>query len=149
MRGKIDAALKEAVQAGDDLRIATLRLIRAALKDKTTAHRTEDGGELTREEFIALLTQMVRQREETATTYEENGHMELAEQERAEQAVIREFLPRMMTDEEIDAAVGQAIAHTGASSIRDIGPVMTSLKAEYLGRMDFVDAAARVRRRLV
>ena len=146
MRAKIDAALKEAILARDKVRVSTLRLISAAMKDREIALRTEEGGGLRNEDVIALLARMVKQREDSATTYEEVGRMELAEQERAEQAIIREFLPKQLGDAEIDAAIQKAIETTGATSLRDMGKVMAALKADYVGQMDFGAVGGRVRK---
>lgn len=134
------------MRAKDRLRLSTVRLMSAALKDQDIARRGEDGaGALTPVEISALFAKMVRQREESAAVYEEAGRLELAEQERAEQQVIREFLPKPLTETEVEAAVARAIRDTGAASIRDMGKVMGALKAAYAGRMDFSIAGGRVR----
>ena len=138
MRDRITAALEDAMRAKDQLRLSTLRLMSAALKDQDIAKRAQEGDEpLTDAEIAALLSKMVKQREDSAKAYEEAGRMELAEQERAEQAVIRDFLPRPLSEEEVEAAVADAIKSTGANSIRDMGKVMGALKANHAGRMDF------------
>jgi len=146
MRDRLADTIKDAMRAKDRLRLSTLRLMSAALKDQDIARRGEDGpGTLTDAEIAALFAKMVRQREESATLYEEAGRMELAEQERAEQRVIREFLPKPLTEAEVEAAVARAIRDTGAESIRDMRRVMGALKAAYAGRMDFGAAGARVK----
>lgn len=138
MRDRITAALKDAMRAKDQLRLSTLRLMSAALKDQDIAKRTEEGNDaLSDAEIVALLSKMVKQREDSAKAYEEAGRMELAEQERAEQKVIKEFLPKPLSEAEVEAAVADAIKTTGASSIRDMGKVMGALKAAHAGRMDF------------
>ena len=80
---------------------------------------------------------MVKQRQESARAYEEAGRLELAQKEQAEIRVIEDFLPRQLDAEEVEAAVAEVIAETGADSIRDMGKVMAALKARYTGRMDF------------
>jgi uncharacterized protein YqeY len=146
MRDRINAALKESVLAKDKLRTSTLRLMLAAIKDRDIALRTEEGSDgIDEAGILALLAKMVKQREESAATYETAGRMELAEAERAEIAVIKEFMPKPMTQEEIDAAVAAAVAQTGASSIRDMGKVMNALKAAYAGRMDFGAVGVQVK----
>lgn len=138
MRERLQAAIKDAMRAKDSLRLSTLRLMQAALKDQDIAKRSEEGADqLTDAEILSLLSKMVKQREDSAKAYEEAGRMELAEQERAEQTVIREFLPKPLTEDEVQAAVARAIKDTGASSIRDMGKVMGALKAKYTGQMDF------------
>ena len=146
MRERIAAALKDSMRAKDETRTATLRLILAALKDSEIAARVEEGE--TRDDTptaLAILSKMVRQREESVKTYEEAGRLELADRERAEVEVIREFLPRPMTEDEVSAAVDDAIEKTGAGSIKDLGKVMASLKAEHAGRMDFAAAGRKVK----
>jgi hypothetical protein len=118
----------------------------AAIRDRDIALRGEEGGGgLDDAGLMALLAKMVKQREDSAATYETAGRMELAEAERAEIAVIKEFLPRPMSEDEIADAIRKAVAETGASSIRDMGKVMGVLKAQYSGRMDFAAAGARVK----
>ena len=146
MRERIAESIRDAMRSRDDLRLSTLRLMSAAVKDQDIARRGQpEGGELPDAEIRALFSKMLRQREESARAYEEAGRMELAERERAEQAVIREFLPKPMSDSEIDAAIGEAIRQTNASSIRDMGRVMAALKAQHTGRMDFGQVGARVK----
>lgn len=146
MQERLGQSIREAMRARDRVRLSTLRLMSAALKDQEIASRTRgDGGELSEAEVHALFAKMVRQREESARAYDEAGRTEMAEAERAEQEVIREFLPEPMSEAEIDAAVAEAIRQTGAQSIRDMGRVMGALKAAHAGRMDFGRAGARVR----
>lgn len=145
MRERLAESIADAMRSRDQLRLSTLRLMSAALKDQDIAKRSKGGGELDDVEIRALLAKMVRQREESARAYEEGGRMELAERERAEQAVIREFLPKPMSDEEVDAAIERAIRETDATSIRDMGKVMGALKAAHAGRMDFGAVGARVK----
>lgn len=146
IREEIQSALRESMLAKDKLRINTLRLMLAAIKDRDIALRAEEGTDgLDDQGIMALLSKMVRQREESAATYETAGRMELAESERAEIAVIKEFLPKPMSEEEVDAAVKIAIHDVGASSIRDMGKVMGLLKSRYAGRMDFGEAGSRVK----
>ena len=146
MRERLQEAIKDAMRAKDELRLSTLRLMSAALKDQDIAKRGDDGDNaLTQDEITNLFAKMVKQREESATAYEEAGRMELAERERDEQAVIREFLPKPLTESEVDEAVETAIRDTGAESIRDMGKVMGTLKSKYAGRMDFGAVGARVK----
>ncbi|MEM1298568.1 MAG: GatB/YqeY domain-containing protein [Pseudomonadota bacterium] len=146
MRDRITAAMKDAMRAKDQLRLSTLRLMSAALKDQDIAKRAEEGDQpLSDAEIVVLLSKMVKQREDSAKAYEEAGRMELVEQERAEQAVIREFLPKPLSEAEVEAAVANAIKTTGASSIRDMGKVMGALKAAHAGRMDFGSVGPKVK----
>ena len=130
----------------DQIRLSTLRLMSAALKDQDIAKRSEDGADVLSEaEIMALFSKMVKQREDSAKAYEEAGRMELAERERAEQDVIREFLPKPLSEDEVSAAIDQAIKDAGATTIRDMGKVMGLLKSKHSGRMDFGAAGGRVK----
>lgn len=146
MRDRITAALREAMLAKDKLRVCTIRLMLAAIKDRDIALRSEDGADgLDDAGIMALLAKMVKQREESAATYETAGRMELAEGERSEITVIKDFLPKPLSADEVDAAIEKAMAETGASSIRDMGKVMGALKSQYAGRMDFGAVGGRVK----
>jgi hypothetical protein len=130
-------------------RLSTLRLINAAIKDRDIAARGEGRDEgVSDAEVMAILGKMVKQRQESARVYEEGGRLDLSERELAEITVIEEFLPRQLTDEEVDAAIAAAIAAVGASSIRDMGKVMGELKARYTGQMDFGAVGAAIKTRL-
>ena len=146
MRDRINAALKEAMLAKDKLRVCTIRLMMAAIKDRDIALRGEETATgLDDPGIMALLGKMVKQREESAATYETAGRMELAETERAEITVIKSFLPKPLSADEVDTAIRHAMAETGASSIRDMGKVMGALKSKYAGQMDFGAVGGRVK----
>ncbi|NOX72141.1 MAG: GatB/YqeY domain-containing protein [Alphaproteobacteria bacterium] len=146
MRQRLSEALKDAMRAKDAPRLSTLRLISAAIKDKDIAARS-DGNDVgvSDDEILAIMAKMIKQRQESATTYEQAARLELAEKERAEILVIEEFLPRQLDEAEVKAAVEAVIAETGASSIRDMGRVMGALKAKYAGQMDFGKAGGAVK----
>jgi uncharacterized protein YqeY len=138
MRDKINSALKQAMKEKAADRLSTLRLINAAIKDRDIALRGEGKDEgVADSEILAILGKMVKQRQESARTYEEGGRLDLAERELSEISVIEEFLPRQLSEAEATKAVEEAIAEIGASSIRDMGKVMGALKAKYTGQMDF------------
>ena len=146
IRERFAGDLKEAIKAKDAPRVSTLRLICAAVKDRDIASRTEDNGDGVGEvEILAILTKMIRQREESARIYEEAGRLDLAAQERAEIRILHGYLPKQMSEAEVDAAVKTAIGETGACSIRDMGRVMAHLKARHTGRMDFARAGAAIK----
>lgn len=149
MRDKITAALKQAMKDKAQARLSTLRLISAAIKDRDIAARAEgreDG--VDDAEILTILGKMAKQRTESARAYEEGGRLDLAEREQQEMAIIEEFLPRQLGEEETARAVDAAIAETGASSIRDMGPVMGLLKSKYTGQMDFGRVGPVVKDRL-
>ena len=149
LRDKVNTALKQAMKDRDADRLSTLRLINAAIKDRDIAARgegREDGVDDT--EVLTILGKMVKQRQESARAYEEGGRIDLAEQELGEIKYIEEFLPRQLTDEEVAAAVDEAITSSGATSIRDMGKVMGALKAKYTGQMDFGSVGPMVKAKL-
>jgi uncharacterized protein YqeY len=149
LRDRLQTALKEAMKAKEVDRLSTLRLINAAIKDREIAVRGEEGaGEVGEAEILQIMGKMVKQRQESAKAYEEGGRLELAEKELAEIGVIQEFLPRQLSAEEVTAAIDQAMAETGAASIRDVGKVMAALKARYTGQMDFGAVGSLVKARL-
>lgn len=139
LREQINDALKTSMKAGDEkTRVATLRLINAAIKDRDIAARGEDRCEgVSKEEILAILTKMVKQREESAAAFEKGCRPELAEQERAEIEVIREFLPRQLSEDEIKVAVSDVIKEYDASGLKDMGKCMGALKERFNGAMDF------------
>ncbi len=149
LRDRLQTALKEAMKAREADRLSTLRLINAAIKDREIAVRGEAGEVGVGEgDILQIMGKMVKQRQESARAYEEGGRLELAEKELAEIGVIQEFLPRQMSDEEVEAAVVAAVSETGAASIRDCGKVMAALKGKYTGQMDFGAVGALVKGRL-
>ena len=148
MRETINAALKVATKAQDKRRISTLRLISAAIKDRDIAARTAGKEQATDAELLELLAKMIKQREESEKIYVEAGRAELAKQEAEEIAIIREYLPKQLSDKEMEKAVADAIAESGATSIKDMGKVMGALKAKFAGQMDFGKAGALVKAKL-
>lgn len=146
MRDRINSNLKDAMRAKDAPRLSTLRLINAAIKDRDIAARGDgDDSGVSDDDILAILAKMIKQRQDSATAYEQAGRLELAEKERDEIAVIEEFLPRQLSAAEIDTAVKKAVAEVGASSIRDMGRVMGALKSKYAGQMDFGKAGGAVK----
>lgn len=148
IRDKLQAALKDAMRAKEADRLSTLRLINAAVKDRDIAVRAEGQDSVPDSEILSVLGRMVKQRQESARVYDEGGRPELAQRERAEIKVVEEFLPRQLTDSEIEEAVTAAIAETGASSLRDMGRVMGVLKGKYTGQMDFGAVGGLLKARL-
>lgn len=149
LRSRISDALKIAMKAKEADRLSTLRLINAAIKDRDIALRGEGGDAgVDDAEVLMILGKMVKQRHESARAYEEGGRVELAEKERAEIGVIEEFLPRQLSPAETEKAIKAAIAETDASSIRDMGKVMGTLKAKYTGQMDFGAVGPMIKDRL-
>ena len=136
MREKLPELMKAAMKAGDKQRVGALRLIQAALKDRDIEARGA-GKIVSDDDILAMLQKMVKQRQDSIALYEQGGRKDLADQERAEIAVISEFLPKAMDEGEVAAAIKAAIAETGAASPKDMGKVIGALKAKFTGRMDF------------
>lgn len=149
MREIINEAVKDAMRSKDKLRLSTLRLINAAIKDKDIALRVEDRPDgVSSSEILQILGKMVKQRQESARAYEEGGRLELAEQELSEIKVIEEFLPRQLSEDDVAKAIQNVISSVGATSIRDMGKVMASLKEKYTGQMDFGKAGSTIKKLL-
>lgn len=149
LRTRISEDLKTAMKAKDQLRLSTLRLINAAIKDRDIALRGQgEDREMSEGEITSVLSRMVKQRQESARAYEEGGRLELVERELAEIAVIEDYLPRQLSDDEVEAAIAEAITELEANSIRDMGRVMNALKAKYTGQMDFGAIGPVVKARL-
>ena len=144
MREQFTAMLKTAMKAGDRRRVDTVRMITAALKDRDIEARST-GKDVGNPEIIALLEKMVKSRRESMEIYDKNGRPELALQEREEIAIISEFLPTQMSDDDVTAAIKAAIAETGAASMKDMGKVVAVLKGKYAGQMDFAKASGLVK----
>jgi uncharacterized protein YqeY len=148
MREAISAALKLATKAQDKRRISTLRLISAAIKNRDIAARTAGKGEATDAELLELFAKMIKQREESEKIYADAGRAELAKQEAEEIVIIREFLPKQLSESDTQKAIAEAIAEAGALSVKDMGKVMAALKSRYAGQMDFAKASALVKAKL-
>ncbi|SFN57120.1 hypothetical protein SAMN04487859_10536 [Roseovarius lutimaris] len=149
LRDRITQALKQAMKDKDAARLATLRLISAAIKDQEIAGRGVDGATCVgTPEIMAILAKMTKQRNESARAYEEGGRLDLAERERSEIEVIEEFLPRQLDDAEVAAAIDKAISDVGATTIRDMGKIMGKLKERHAGQMDFGTVGPQVKDRL-
>jgi uncharacterized protein YqeY len=146
LRDQIMNSVKEAMKAHDQKRVATLRLVQAGIKDKDIASRTETSREgISDDEILALFGKMIKSREDSIALYEQGNRPELAAAERAEIAIIREFMPRQLDEAETKAAIAAIIAETGATSLKDMGKVMGTLKERYTGTMDFGKAGALIK----
>tara|TARA_R110002020_G_scaffold36822_1_gene110624 strand:- start:5668 stop:6120 length:453 start_codon:yes stop_codon:yes gene_type:complete len=145
MREQFSEGLKTALKARDQRRTATLRAITAAIQDKDIAIRQENRGPATNEEILAIVQKMVKQREESFAIYAQAGRADLATVEKEEIDILNEFLPKGLTEAEVEAAIQAAIATTGAEGAKDMGKVIAQLKADYPGRIDFGKASGKVR----
>ncbi len=136
--------MKEAMRAKDKARLTTIRLALAAIKQIEVDKRIE----LDDTAILAILDKMVKQRRESIKMYEEADRQELADVEHAEIAVIQDFLPQPLTDTEIDQLIDDAVAKSGAESIRDMGKVMGILKPQLQGRADMGPVSGKIKARL-
>jgi uncharacterized protein YqeY len=146
LRDQITADLKDAMRAKDPVRVSTLRLIQAAVKDRDIAARASDNCDgCAPAEIQSILQKLVKQREESATTYESAGRLDLAERERREADIVREYLPEPMDDGQIAEAARQVVDELDAAGLKDMGKCMGALKERYAGRMDFSRAGEKVK----
>lgn len=146
LRTEITDGIKTAMKAKDKLTLSTLRLVKAAIKDRDIAARASDKPEgIDDGDILSLLAKMVKQRTESATIYDDNGRPELAERERGEIEVIKTYMPTSLTDEELQTAVKKAVNDIDATCLKDMGKIMGQLKSEYAGRMDMGKAGAAVK----
>ena len=147
LRDDINNALKEAMKAKDERKIATLRMINSTFKNADIEARAT-GKTLSDADLLPVLQKMIKQRQESKELYEKGGRPELAQQEGEEIAIISSYLPKQMSDAEVAAAIDAAIAETGAASMKDMGKVVGALKSKFAGQMDFAKASALVKQKL-
>lgn len=145
MRTTIADALKAAQKSQDKARISTLRLINAAIQARDIENCGAGKAAASDDDVLQILAKMVKQREELIKAFEDGKRPELAAQERAEIAIIRDFMPKQLDDAETQAAVKAAIAETGAQGIKDMGKVIALLRQSHAGSMDFGKASGVVK----
>jgi len=144
LKARIDAAVKDAMRARDRVRLGTLRLITADIKRVEVDERIDPDDA----RVLAILDRMVKQRVDSESQYRSAGRDDLADVEAAEIAVIREFMPAALSEDEIATLVDAAIQSAGAESMRDMGAVMAELKPQLAGRADMGAVSGLVRQRL-
>jgi hypothetical protein len=149
LRERITGELTRAMKARDAVRVGTLRLIQAAVRDRDIAKRATDCTTGCEEaEILAILAKMVKQREESSKIYDGAGRPELAEREREEIAVIREFLPSPLEGDALAQAARAVVDEIGATGLKDMGRAVEALKTRYAGRINVAAAAAEVKKLL-
>lgn len=149
LRAKLTDDLKSAMKAKDTVRLSTVRLALAAIKERDIEARASDNAEgITDQEILSVLGKMIKQRNDSAKQYEEGGRLELAEREQAEIEIIKDYLPEQMSEEDMVTAVSGAIDGLEASGLKDMGRVMALLKENHAGQMDFAKASQLVKDRL-
>ncbi|MEN8177877.1 MAG: GatB/YqeY domain-containing protein [Pseudomonadota bacterium] len=144
LKQRIQDDVKAAMKAKDKPRLATLRLITAAIKQREVDERIE----LDDTQVLAILEKMIKQRRDSITQYEQAGRSELAARELSEINIIQEYMPEGLSDAEITAMVETAIADAGANSMKDMGKVMGQLKPKIQGRADMGQVSALVKQKL-
>jgi len=146
LRDTIIKDIKSAMRAKDEIRLSTLRLIQAAIKDRDIAARAEDRCEGCEDaEIMALLQKRVKQRKDSAMVYEDAGRLDLAEREATEASVVRAYLPDPIEEKSIAEAAQSAVDEVDATGLKDMGKCMAILKKRYTGRMDFAKAFKKVK----
>lgn len=144
LQDRIQTATRTAMKVRDKRLVAALRLVNAELKRVEVDERKA----LADADVIAVLTRMVKQRNDSRTQYEAAGRTDLAEQEAFEIDVVRSFMPTPLSEAEVNALIDAAIAATGAVGMRDMGKVMGQLKGEVAGRVDMGAVSAKVKAKL-
>ena len=144
LKDRITEDMKTAMKAGARERLATIRLALAAIKQREVDERiTLDDAQV-----LAVLDKMIKQRRESITQFQTGGRADLVAKETAEIAVLQGYLPAQLTEAEIDEAIAQAIAATGAASVKDMGKVMALVKPKAQGRADLGAVSARIKQKL-
>jgi uncharacterized protein len=144
LKERITDDMKSAMRAGEKERLGTIRLVLAAIKQREVDERiTLDDGQV-----LAVLEKMIKQRKESITQFENGGRSDLVAKEQAELSVLQTYLPAQMSDAEIDALIAEAVAASGATSIKDMGKVMGLVKAKAQGKADMGAVSARIKQKL-
>jgi len=145
LRDDINNAVKEAMKAKEERKLSTLRMVNSTIKNADIEARGEGKPPLSDEALLGVLQKMIKQRQEAAELYDKGGRAELAGQEREEIAIITAYLPRQMSEDDVKKAIAAAVAETNAAGMKDMGKVITALKAKYTGQMDFAKASGLVK----
>ena len=144
LKERISEDMKTAMRSGDKDRLAVIRLLQAAIKQREVDERiTLDDAQVT-----AVLEKMIKQRKESIVAFEKGGRADLVAKESSEIAVLQPYLPAQLSDAELDALIAEAIASTGAASIKDMGKVMGLVKSKAAGKADMGAVGARIKAKL-
>jgi uncharacterized protein YqeY len=145
LRENINNAVKDAMRAKDERKLATLRMVNSTIKNADIAARGEGKPPLSDADLLGVLQKMIKQRQESVELYEKGGREELAAQERAEILLISAYLPKQMSEDDVKAAIAAAISETHAAGMKDMGKVIAALKTKHAGEMDFGKASGLVK----
>lgn len=149
LRTQITEDMKQAMKDKDQSTLATLRLVNAGLKDKDIEVRVAGGdAAVTDADVLTVLQKMLKQREESAKTYADAGRNDLADKEKQEIEIINRYMPKQLGAEELDNAIDDAIAESGAEGPRDMGKVIAILKDKYAGQINMGEASGKVKNKL-
>ena len=144
LRQRVEADMKTAMRAKDKERLGTIRLILAAIKQREVDERITLGDT----DILAVLDKMIKQRRDSIAQFTQAGRQELADKEAAEVAVIQEYLPAALSDNEVETLIADAMATSGASSPQDIGKIMALLKPKLQGRADMGLVSRKIKEKL-
>ena len=141
---QIKDSMKEAMRAKEKVRLGTIRMLLAQVKQIEVDQKIE----VTDADVLAILDKMVKQRKDSIAQFEEAGRTDLVDNEKAEMEALHEFLPQALSDDEISAMIDSAISESGAESMRDMGKVMAVLKPQMQGRADMAAVSGLVKGKL-
>ncbi len=144
LKEKITEDMKNAMRAGEKERLATIRMILAAIKQREVDERIQ----LDDTQVVAAVEKMIKQRKEAIAQFETGGRADLVAKESAEIALLQVYLPAQLSDAEVDALIAAAIASTGATTLKDMGKVMGVVKAQVQGKADMGQVSARIKQKL-
>ena len=145
LRDDINNAVKEAMKAKDERKLSTLRMVNSTIKNADIEARGQGKPPLSDEALLSVLQKMIKQRQEAVELYDKGGRADLAAQEREEIAVISAYLPKQMSEDDVKKAISAIIVETDAAGMKDMGKVISALKAKYAGQMDFAKASGLVK----
>ena len=149
LRDSFKNELQNAMKVKDTIKVSTLRLIIAAVKDRDLDSRSKGNSDnISDSEILEILSKMVKQRLETSKIYKKANRNELAENEEKEILVIKQFMPTKLNEKELLKIIDQAIEEVGAKSLRDLGKVISEIKKKYSGRCDFAEVSQILRNKL-
>jgi len=141
LKERLTEDMKAAMRASDKERLSTIRMLQAAIKQREVDERIT----LDDVQVLAAIEKMIKQRKESILQFDQGGRADLADSERSEIALLQAYLPAQLSDAEVDAIVRDAIATTGATSVKDMGKVMGIVKAQAAGRADMGAVSARIK----
>ena len=149
LRNKFKNDLLSGMKAKETVKVSTLRLILAAIKDRDLESRSKGTGDTVSDSIVLeILSKMIKQRLETSKVYQGAGRDELANAEKKEINVINTYMPKMLTAGEVEKIINDTIVDIEAKSLRDLGKVISKIKKDYSGRCDFADVSQMIRERL-